>query len=46
VCDGRCVTVDGAPLRAAAAEAGDALLRRAGVVATSRWPLVRPSDHC
>jgi 5-methylthioadenosine/S-adenosylhomocysteine deaminase len=44
--DGRCITVEEAPLRTVAAEAGDALLRRAGVVATSRWPLVRPSDHC
>jgi 5-methylthioadenosine/S-adenosylhomocysteine deaminase len=44
--DARCVTVDDGPLRAAAAEAGDALLRRAGIAATSPWPLVRPSDHC
>jgi 5-methylthioadenosine/S-adenosylhomocysteine deaminase len=44
--DGRCTTVDSDSLRAAAVEAGAALLRRAGLSATTRWPLVRPSDHC
>jgi 5-methylthioadenosine/S-adenosylhomocysteine deaminase len=44
--DGRCTTVDGDSLQAVAVEAGAALLRRAGLSPTSRWPLVRPSDHC
>ena len=44
--DGRCTTVDVEGLRDEAAAAGDRLLRRAGIVAGPRWPLVRPSDHC
>lgn len=37
--EGRCVTVDHAALRAAAAEAAPALLARAGVHPPSRWPI-------
>jgi 5-methylthioadenosine/S-adenosylhomocysteine deaminase len=44
--DGWCVTVDADSLRDTAAEASAALAERAGISPTSRWPLVRPSDHC
>jgi 5-methylthioadenosine/S-adenosylhomocysteine deaminase len=44
--DGRCTTVDVDGLRAEALAAGRRLLERAGITATPRWPLVRPSDHC
>jgi 5-methylthioadenosine/S-adenosylhomocysteine deaminase len=37
---GRCVTVDHAGLRAAAADAAPALLARAGITPPSRWPIV------
>jgi 5-methylthioadenosine/S-adenosylhomocysteine deaminase len=44
--DGRCTTVDADALRDEAVAAGRRLLERAGIVARTRWPLVRPSDHC
>ncbi len=43
---GRCTTIDVTALAAEAADRRSRLIERSGIRPASRWPMVRPSDHC